>query len=136
MEERYSAWITSHVTPETAYGGCAEITLAMQSAFPELHRVRGHYDDAIWGLRDHWWLETQDGEIVDPTAMQFPTKGSGEYIEWDDSRPEPTGKCPNCGGECYEHKSVCSEECWTDYRAYLMGGVSIANRIAENYDAD
>lgn len=35
--------------------------------------VRGWYVDAIWGEQEHWWCETSDGTIVDPTVEQFPT---------------------------------------------------------------
>ena len=55
-------------------GNCREATAAMVKAFPELRRVRGHY-----GWCPHWWCETPDGTVVDPTARQF-TPG-GIYIE-------------------------------------------------------
>ena len=78
MKPEYRAWCAVHVgtTAEDCYGRCAWATLAMQIAFPELIRVRGHYLCLIWGERDHWWLTTPEGEIVDPTAAQFPSKGA------------------------------------------------------------
>ena len=68
-------------------GRCAEATLAMAAVFPELTRVRGHYLCWVWGEREHWWLVEPNGEIVDPTADQFPSKGGGVYVPWDEASP-------------------------------------------------
>jgi len=113
----YSSWMQQSF--EAAYGKCAEITLAMAQACPELKRVRGHYICPIWGEREHWWLIDSTGLIIDPTAIQFPSKGHGEYIEWVEGTPEPTGICPNCGSYCYDNKSFCSDNCELAYMAYL-----------------
>jgi len=113
---KYEQWIKDNVT-ET-YGKCSEVTLRMQKAFPELIRVRGHYYCYAWGEREHWWL-TLDEKIIDPTSSQFPSKGFGDYIPWDESQPEPTGKCPNCGEYCYEGRTLCSEDCEISYMAYI-----------------
>jgi len=118
LKQEYQQWIDA--LPERVTGQCAEHTLAMQAQFPELVRVRGHYDCPIWGEREHWWLKTAEGEIVDPTAKQFPTKGHGEYKEWDETQPEPTGMCPNCGGYAYDNKTCCSDKCHREYVAYCM----------------
>lgn len=115
---KYRAWIKDNVT-ET-YGRCAEVTQQMAAAFPELTRVRGHYYCFAWGEREHWWLTTPDGEIIDPTAAQFPSRGRGHYEPWDESRPEPTGMCPNCGGYCYDGNTCCSDSCGLAYAAYCM----------------
>lgn len=115
MKPEYQTWIEENVT-ET-YGKCSEVTLAMQEAFPELTRVRGHYFCIVWGEREHWWLKDGD-EVVDPTAGQFPSQGNGVYVEWDESQPEPTGMCPNCGDYCYDGKTLCSERCEIEYVAY------------------
>src|SRR5262245_58758582 len=100
-DTRYINWITDNVSDP--YGNCAEYTLMMLAAFPELKRVRGHYMDIVRGQetlflgeQPHWWLIDPQGEIVDPTDAQFASLGKGIYIEWDESQPEPTGKCPNC----------------------------------------
>ncbi len=116
MIKKYKDWIETWLTSNNPYGKCAEATLSMQKEFPELIRVRGHYYDAIWGEREHWWLKTKDGEIVDPTAAQFPTKGIlGDYEEWEEGREEPIGKCMNCGEYCFESKGgshhACSKRC-------------------------
>ena len=117
----YDEWISANIN-ET-YGCCAEATLAMQAAFPELIRVRGEYLCWVWGSRDHWWLKTPDGTIVDPTKDQFPSKGVGEYQERDESQPEPTGRCPNCGEYCYNGDYCCSHDCHVSYVAFCSRGM-------------
>jgi hypothetical protein len=117
--QRVSEWIAKHVTDPT--GRCAEITLAMNEEFPELRRVRGHYFCPILNNeRPHWWLEDSAGEVIDPTAAQFPSLGHGIYEEH--SGPEPTGKCPNCGGYVYDGGTVCSDACARSYEAYCLRG--------------
>jgi len=116
MDDKYEQWIEQNVS-DNCIGQCAEITTAMMVAFPELRRVRGHHYDAIWGRRQHWWLTTPDNIIVDPTASQFPGRGSGEYCEWDEGKPEPTGKCMNCGDYCFDNKIVCSPGCEAELMA-------------------
>jgi hypothetical protein len=117
MPDKYGAWIMEHVDGD-GYGQCAEVTLSMQAAFPELQRVRGHYMCLVWGERAHWWLVTPDGQIVDPTAAQFPSKWSGAYLPWVEGSEEPTGRCPNCGGPCYGGGVCCSEQCHREFAAY------------------
>ena len=115
MLSKYKDWIADNVAD--TYGTCAEITLAMQGAFPKLSRVRGHYYCHTWGERAHWWLMDGD-KVVDPTASQFPSKGTGHYEEWVDGTPEPTGLCPNCGEYVYDSGTCCSEACGIAYAAY------------------
>ena len=96
-------------------GRCAEVTLAMVQMFPELRRVRGHYCCPVWGIREHWWLVAPGGEIVDPTARQFPGGGLGTYREWREGAEEPVGRCLNCGAYCFPSTMVtdclCSDVC-------------------------
>ena len=66
----------------------------------------------------HWWLQTKEGEIIDPTAIQFPTKGHGVYDPWDETQKAPTGMCPNCGEYCYDGIHV-HEECHEAFTASL-----------------
>lgn len=121
MDARYEAWIEAHVEGD-GYGQCKEVTARMADAFPELARVRGHYLCLRWGVREHWWLTTPNGTVVDPTVAQFPSPPTPEaYQPLDEDEEEPTGKCPNCGGYCYEGRSVCSDSCEASYIAYLMG---------------
>lgn len=121
MKPEYQAWIREHVGE--SYGKCADATEAMLTAFPELLRVRGHYYCSAWGERAHWWLVDTDGNVIDPTASQFPSKGSGEYVPWDESRQEPTGRCPNCGGHCYNWDTCCSDKCGVEYVAFCSRGL-------------
>ena len=108
--EKYVEWIKTHAINPT--GKCAEYTLAMQKDFPELTRVRGYYNCPLHGKRDHWWLVGPGGNIIDPTVNQFSTKGyAAEYILWDETSEEPTGRCLQCGDLTYRFKSFCSEDC-------------------------
>jgi hypothetical protein len=121
MNTKYSNWIAANVT--AAYGRCDKLTQQMAESFPELTRVRGHYHCVHWGERAHWWLVAPDGAIVDPTAGQFPSKGRGPYVPWDESQPEPTGMCPNCGGSVYNGGTVCSDVCAHEFAASCLLGV-------------
>jgi hypothetical protein len=126
--EAYRNWIAENVQGD-GYGQCNHISRKMQAAFPELRIARGAYDCPSWGRRLHWWLVTEDGTVVDPTAAQFPSGGLGRYEEWADDEVEercPIGKCANCGDEIYKSDNapcdmICSEECGRAYTAYLSG---------------
>ena len=124
MKAEYADWIAVNkkVTYADCYGTCAETTLEMAAAFPELTRVRGHYYCVVWGERSHWWLTTPDGEIIDPTADQFPSKGNGVYVPWNDEDEEPTGKCPQCGELVYSGKMFCNDNCALEYKCFCMHG--------------
>lgn len=101
-------------------GKCKEATDKMISKFPELRQIRGHVRHILSEkLSPHWWCIDQDNNIVDPTAAQF--VAIIEYIPHDETQPEPTGRCPNCGEYCYDYKSVCSDECGEEYKAYIIG---------------
>jgi hypothetical protein len=115
MKDKYSNWISENVKEH--YGKCAETTLEMQSIFPELKRIRGHYYCPFWGERTHWWLLDEE-EVVDPTKDQFPSKGLGVYVPWIEGSPEPTGKCPNCGELVYNGLLLCSQSCHREYVEY------------------
>lgn len=122
MKPEYEAWIKENITPETAFAKCAEWSAAMQTFFPELKRVRGHVMLSTGIERSHWWCVAEDGSIVDPTKSQFglPYFGAAPvfYEEWDESQKQPTGKCPNCGGYCYDDNYLCSKACEISYEAY------------------
>ena len=107
----------------------------MVEAHPELRRVRGYYKHPDVGSIGHWWCKTVDGEIIDPTAAQFPQGGT--YQEWQDGVDfDPIGKCLECGeliwnpGESPYEKDIeqeyvelnpdrdfCCEECRISYVA-------------------
>ena len=92
-------------------GACNEMLLV----FPELKKVRGHYN----GI-SHWWCVDPDGNIVDPTAKQF--SPGGTYTEY--HGPDPVGKCINCGEWVWTMEfssSACSEECSKELEAEYNG---------------
>ena len=119
MTRVYQAWIHEHYpTSDSARSQCAVATSAMVVAFPELIRVRGWYS----GI-EHWWCKTDSGEIIDPTAHQFPDMGLSVYAEFREGvDPEPIGKCLNCGEYCWEWSPshcTCSTECERSFMASL-----------------
>lgn len=74
-------------------GKCREMAEAAVLEDPTLRLVRGHYFCPLWNTEEaHWWCVRQDGSIFDPTARQFPSKGLGEYVEFDG-----TVECAQCG---------------------------------------
>lgn len=74
-------------------GKCRQASEALVEADPTLRLVRGWYTCPIWQSREmHWWTVRQDGTIVDPTKDQFPSKGLGEYEEF-----EGFFECSECG---------------------------------------
>jgi hypothetical protein len=96
-------------------GKCKEMAEQAAAEDPSLTVVRGHYYCPLWNRREpHWWCVKPDGEIVDPTALQFPSGGLGigEY--------EPFYgylACEECGKTIHEDErhagySVCSYECY------------------------
>lgn len=119
----YAEWISRNIDGEPTLGRCKEWAERMKEEHPELRVVRGHYICPIWGKRGHWWCESPAGGVVDPTATQFPSRGIGEYVEFKDSDPVPTGLCPECGEEVFDGETFCSREHANRYMAYLKTGV-------------
>ena len=121
MKPEYREWMAQN---PFGPGQCREATEAMQAAFPELRRVRGHV--YLWNTDKqppHWWLVDTEGEVVDPTAHQFPTLLG--YEPHDESRGEPVGMCAECGGYIYptdgwSDTTTCSERCFESYTRYCM----------------
>lgn len=72
-------------------GKCREMSEDAVKSDPSLRLVRGHYICPFWGEQAHWWAVAKDGSIVDHTAAQFPSKGMGEYVEFDG-----VVKCAEC----------------------------------------
>jgi hypothetical protein len=73
-------------------GKCKEFAESLAGGDPVLTIVRGYYHCPIWGEQPHWWCKRSDGTTVDPTKGQFPSKGLGQYVEFDGTMP-----CSNCG---------------------------------------
>lgn len=95
-------------------GKCKEMSEAEVAADPSLKLVRGHYYCPFWGEQPHWWTVRPDGTINDPTKLQFPSKGNGEYVEFDGNV-----SCSECGKEMKEEEAMsesnycfCSGECY------------------------
>lgn len=98
-------------------GRCKEMSEELISRRPELILVRGYYLCPSWGKQPHWWCVDKDGTVIDPTKDQFPSKGFGEYVEFDGFFD-----CSNCGKrvseeECnpYGNYVFCSGECLVRY---------------------
>jgi hypothetical protein len=94
-------------------GKCKEMSEAAVAADSTLILVRGHYHCPIWGEQPHWWAKRQDGTVVDPTKDQFPSKGIGEYVEFNGRV-----QCSECGKDMAEEEAsyesnycFCSYEC-------------------------
>lgn len=81
-------------------GKCKEMAEALVTSDPSLRLVRGHYYCSAWGEQAHWWCEDKDGKVIDPTAAQFPSNGTGEYIEFDGMC-----ECAECGESVEESKA-------------------------------
>lgn len=106
----YREWIDDYSDRKEGVllGKCAEATKEMVAAFPELTRVPGHVY-GTWGKRAHWWCETADGQVVDPTVGQFPDPFL-EYERWIPGDEVRVGKCMNCGREIWRALQTLEEE--------------------------
>ncbi len=106
----FGSWIAErYPTAESAKLQCAEATAAMVEAFPQLRRVRGQ---AMVGIdfRPHWWCVTPDGEIIDPTAHQWPALPVF-YEALPEDAEEPRGKCIYCGELLFQSRGADSYLC-------------------------
>lgn len=95
-------------------GKCREASQKLCTEDSTLTLVRGHYLCPIWGEQAHWWCKKPDGTIIDPTAKQFPSKGIGEYVEFDGNVI-----CETCGKKLKEEEAIiqgkyvfCSSNCF------------------------
>lgn len=94
MKVEYAEWIAAH---PGGYGLCSWRSAQMRDAFPELTVTFGFANG-----REHVWLVTGDGEVVDPTVEQFgtPAKLSIKPVDYQPFKPGDTvrvGKCRECG---------------------------------------
>lgn len=96
----YLKWIEEYrARTRSTLGRCRAAVDEMALTFPELRKVAGHVFDARWGQRAHWWLVTEKGDIVDPTADQFPMLI--EHVPFEPGQEVRVGKCMNCGEHLY-----------------------------------
>lgn len=130
IDAKYLEWIDQYVNDVPALlGRCKEACALMIKAFPELKEVRGHVWVPAWGKRGHAWLKDMNGNIIDPTADQFP--GIAEYEAWNPGDECRVGKCMNCGDDIWKPLqtldedpgvySICSDECEKEMMMYLKG---------------
>jgi hypothetical protein len=96
-------------------GKCKEFCDELVAKDPTLTLVRGHYWCPIWNSEEqHWWCKDQEGNIVDPTKLQFPSVGCGIYTEFNG-----IVTCSECGKEIPEEEAdiqgnyiFCSYTCY------------------------
>lgn len=121
----YNEWIDLHYPDRLAsYGNCAEAVQKMKAAYPELVVKRGVVQ-TDHGEREHWWLVTAEGEVVDPTKKQFTF--IFDYEELDDNHPKcmyKRGRCKDCGeyyliGKDSLDEDFCSTGCRKSFIDYL-----------------
>ena len=139
MKESYAAWIRSYVASVSPFvrGRCRAAAREMAAAFPELRIIAGFahwrvvdaYDvGVIRTIRDqHFWCVAPDGAVVDPTASQFlGAVVAYEPLDLDDPTTRervPSGRCMDCGADCYGVRHFCSDACQESTIASLNRGV-------------
>lgn len=100
-------------------GRCKELCEERLKTDPSLRLVRGHVFVHLWPSdprQAHWWLEKQDGTIVDPSWQQFPFQEAPSKEHYDEF--DGTVQCSNCGKEGQENDfsfesnyAFCSHHC-------------------------
>jgi hypothetical protein len=132
---KYQQWVDYHYpTPESAKHQCAEATVLMIKEFPELRRVCGLYTTHPWFTVQHWWCETEYGDVVDPTWRQFKDVASEFWCRYTDKRrygeinPPPIGKCIYCGEMTFADPNwgdpqFCNSSCSEAFRRSLAGNI-------------
>jgi len=81
-------------------GKCKSFCEEEISKDSSLTLVRGFYHCPFWGKQSHWWIKREDGTIYDPTKLQFPSCGIGEYEEFDGNI-----ECSECGKKVPENEA-------------------------------
>lgn len=124
MKKIYKEWINkNYPTPQSALNQCYEACKKMNQKFPELLITNGLIQVGIEPEeRQHWWLKTLSGEIIDPTEHQYQVFGMNIvfYNEIDnehDLRKFEQCKCIYCGTKFFlgkndwNNRNSCSNEC-------------------------
>ena len=96
-------------------GKCQQMSEELVKNSTGLMMVRGFYYCPIWNREEpHWWCEDIYGNIIDPTAKQFPSKGNGTYTVFDGYL-----ECCQCGKRFHyleeasgSNHPVCSYQCY------------------------
>lgn len=95
----YTEWIAAYASGDVR-ARCGALTHAMAAAFPELRCAFGLYNSVLpprAGFHTHWWCVTPAGQVVDPSARQFPEFQAGQLSAptlryWELVRePDPDG---------------------------------------------
>jgi hypothetical protein len=95
-------------------GTCKAASELAVAADSSLTLVRGHYICPFWGPQPHWWTTGPDGSVYDPTKLQFPSEGAGEYVPFDG-----TVTCSECGRKLMEgDASFASNYCFCSGTCY------------------
>ena len=126
---KYELWIENWLLSNSPNWACETATKLMAEEFPELTRVPGRVVCEVQGSMNHWWLENEDEEIVDPTVSQFQIPNGLIYEKWTPGTPTKVGKCMNCGESIFENlnslsdspsvsTTSCSEECQASLHRY------------------
>lgn len=99
----------------TSAHNCAQFSRALAERFSSLKAVAGFYFSPNGASRgEHWWTEDADGNIIDPTADQFPCQGAGRYVRYSPNLHKTVkGKCMGCGAGLYSRTGIypCSLGC-------------------------
>lgn len=130
--DKYKEWIRAHYSDfSSALGQCKVACQRMKDVFPELEITNGFVTLMFTREQTHWWCKDPDGNIVDPTAIQY-REGGTPIIDYEeitddhDERKYPKTKCMNCGEYYYvkpELEGVMhTKECEKEFCAYLNGG--------------
>ena len=131
--ERYRRWIAAYVARRAVKGGllhqCREATLEMSRAFPELKRVAGRVELADGKRWVHAWMVAPDGELLDPTVLQFES-APVRYTPADEEDPKPTGQCFECMDYRYGRSRYCSEKCGRAFRKRAKANPGLEMAIA------
>lgn len=126
--DKYLQWILDlNLTPESAQGKCTIYTPLMAKVFPDLKIKKGvvfskynpdNYSDILFKQYPHTWLEDPEGNIIDPTKIQFLNLINLEYKELNGTI---MCKCINCGNYFMSEysKGTCSNECSIEFSNYL-----------------
>lgn len=95
-------------------GQCYQISKEASENNKELKLVRGYYHCPFWGKQQHWWNVDAEGNIIDLTKDQFPSKGHGSYEVYDGIL-----ECESCGKKIKEEEvtwagryPVCDNVCY------------------------
>ena len=139
MNPEYQTWIDAYLARVgDPRGTCKVACREMLVRFPELKRVPGHVY-CTSGKHGHVWLETKSGDIIDPTASQFPE--IFRYEPWKPGDEICVGFCISCGAEIWKPVTdlsednvdfqPCSEECFQKLKAEIErdGEIAVTERI-------